>query len=484
MGLDNKLLMTDIAVNNNGIIIKDGRIAELCSCCNGLCSNNREKATITLFGMSSSCVTDNLANREIEDDECSYTLFRIRSYDPNLCKYATVWHSSRNESVNFLERYANSIVLDLNANTLLLAMDSAYAVFTPPDGKKFRDSFPFDETLVCTSVSETYSQTCGVAGWQNLRVVIDDSTATYVPFVCPQDANLVAGGQTCSCDTATDTTRPAASTQTQTATSSTYTGTIRYPVFSCTPCDSLNYVDETTTTVTPLPCYDGNCVQSVSTTVAWPELIAHISIDGPNVDGYSYSFLSGTYALKYSNNARIGTPFINGLFFGPSKLFTSDPVSGLPFANGYGVPNESDRFAWADRNIRTQQGWILDYRTEWPGDSTQYPVGMQLVVSPVKTVATIDRNSKSVTTTKCPHGQFAYQVKFALFSHALYGVKSSLRYWQWDLSCYANVDCAARACGAPPSISLNSVETVFVPFSHNQLVQIGKLGQVTVGISS
>jgi len=461
--------MTSIGTKNGSLIVKDGKLAENCDCCNGLCSATRDKATLTISGLPSTCDVGNLANREISDDNCSYTLFRIRNGTTPMCVYATTWHSSNNDWLNYLATYANSLYLNVNANTLTLNMDFGYAVFSPPEGKTFQ-TFPFDETLVCTYVPANYS--CSASNWQNVRVRIDDAIVSYKPFRCPQDANLLQGSQTCSCDPQQD----AVALSSRVRSGNVETETVRYPVYACKPCDTAYYATETTTTVYKVPCTPDektNCIDSISTSTAWSELNVSVSFTGPDIAGFSYSPLSGSYALKWTDNAYIGTFNFFGLSF-PQWTLTN-------VNNGIGSPSYGSQLLFNNANQKAGQGWRIDRRIQPSG---QLPIGMTLVVAPVKTTTVIDRSNSSIVSTQCGFGQFAYQVKLAVFSHTLSGINSDYGYWTWDFSCFANVACAARSCGGVPSVSLNSTETVYVPTGGPWYASYGRLGQVSVSISS
>ena len=134
--------MTNLATKNGSLIVKDGKLAENCGCCNGLCSAIRTKATLTISGLPKACGAQLLDNRMIGDDDCSYPLFRVRNrYDTNLCKYATAWHSRNNLWGNFSADDANTIVIDVGNNTLTFWSDHYVVRFRPPHGKSFA-SFP------------------------------------------------------------------------------------------------------------------------------------------------------------------------------------------------------------------------------------------------------------------------------------------------------------------------------------------------------
>jgi len=466
--------MTSIATKNNAIIVKDGKLAENCGCCNGLCSATRDKATLTISGLPSSCRVGSffsrmlgLFNRELDDENCSYTIFRIRNrYNPNVCKYATTWHSGNNYWLNFVANNANSITIDLNANTLLLVAESAYVSFSPPAGKSFRD-FPFNEVLVPVSV---YQSDCPSNAFANVRVVIDDSTATYISFACPGTTS----SETSSCLPGTDT----ITTYSTARVGNVATEKVVIPVYSCAPCDSNPFALQTTTTVYKVPCTSDektSCVESISQSSSWPELNLNVSFEGPDINGYSYSSLSGAYALKWTGNARIGTFNLFGLFFSSWNLANADQ-------NGVGKPTD-DGFIWADNNQVQQQGlqgaeqgWRVDYRSG--------SMGMTIVVAPVKTTTTITRSLKSIVSAACGHGQIAYQVKLAVFDRPFYGINSAYDYWNWSFSCFANVPCQTRSCRNVPSVSLNSTETVYVPTGGPWYDTYGKLGQVKVSVSS
>jgi hypothetical protein len=461
---------------------------ECSSCCEGLCLPLRDRATITLSGLPTSCTAGSLFNRELGDDNCSYPLFRIRSgNNQNVCKYATVWHSRDNRWINFAAYGANRIVLDVANESLLLVAETVYVVFTPPPGKSFRD-FPFDDVLVCASAYSGNPATCPQDAFSNVRVVIDDSTAAYVPFICPQDAsgNIVGNSETCSCVPGIDTRKV-----NQLAES----GLVRtaqqiVPIYSCAPCDGNNYsIQTTTTTYKPPPCSSdekSNCIESVTTASSRPDLNVNVSFGDHGVDfinsnfgwqPYSYSLLSGSYALKWTNSAYIG----NGNFFGLS--FPDWQLTDID-SSGAGNPSYgSGTLGWQNENQPAEQGWKIDYRKQHP--SNWNTLGMILVVAPVKTTTVIDKAGKSIVSTPCGFGQIAYQIKLAVFRRPVaFGVDSDYVYWNWDFSCYANVSCRNRVCGDVPSVSLNSTEKVFVPLSGVWYSPRGKLGQVSVSISS
>jgi hypothetical protein len=463
-----------LATKNNAIIIKDGRLAENCECCNGLCSTTREKATLTISGLPASSV-GNMSNREVSDDDCSYTIFRIRAgTNQNVCKYGTAWHSINNAWINFSPYGDNRILINVQANTLLLIHYNIYALFSPPAGKSF-SAFPFDEVLVCTS-----SYGASEEALSSVRVVIDDSQASYVPFVCPQNSTaLVSSTETCSCVPGIDTIN---------LTSSVRSGNVQtvstvIPVYLCDPCDSNPYATQTTTTIYKTPCTADertNCIESVSTSSSYPELNVNISFEGPDVPaldgrpGFSYSPLSGSYALKWTSNAYIGTANFFGLYFRNSQLTDVGP-------NGVGREDLSNQMVWQNPNQAAEQGWRIDYRTETAG---VIGFGMTLVVAPVKTTTVIDKSAKTVDSVQCGAGQIAYQVKLAVFNQPFYGINSDYGYWNWHFSSYANVACRSRVCRDVPSISLNSTETVYVPLGGPWYDTRGKLGQVKVRISS
>jgi hypothetical protein len=444
-----------------------------CKCCGGdLCDPLRDRATITISGLPSTCSVGNLANREISDDDCSYTLFRVRDSSSSVCKYATTWHSSNNDWLNIFASDANKLLLNVSENTLTLSMDFGYAKFSPPDGKTFQ-SFPFDEKVVCTYVPAAYS--CSADKWQNVRIQITDDAAAYKPFACPQNSSgLVASYESCACDVQKDT----VGLYSRVRSGNVQTETVRYPVYACKPCDTTYYVTETTATTYKSPCVPDDktdCIESTATSVAWPDLNVSVRFTGPDVDGFSYSTLSGNYALKWTSAAYIGTSNFFGLQF-PNWGITN-------VNNGYGTPT-SNTFSLETQYQKAGQGWKIDYRTQPSG---QFPMGMTLVVAPVKTTTTVDRANRSVISTQCQHGQFAYQVSLAVFSHTLYSITSAYEYWSWDFSCFANVACAVRSCGGVPSVSLNSTETVYVPHyvpGAASPFAYGQLGQVSVSISS
>jgi hypothetical protein len=471
-----------LATKNGSLIVKDGLLAENCGCCSSLCSPERDRATITISGLPTSCAVGNLSNRELSDDNCSYTIFRIRSpYNQNVCKYGTTWHSSVNGRINFGAYYSNRILIDVQANTLLLAHDNAYALFSPPEGKSFKD-FPFDEVLVCTNA---YSiTTCTKEALSSVRVVIDDTPASYVPFVCPQNSvGVVSNTETCSCVPGVDTLN---------IYSNALSGNVRtestvIPIYSCAPCDSNPHATQTTTTVYKTPCTSdegGSCIESISTTSSWPELNVNVSFEGtgiPPLGGNSgapvidYARLSGNYALKWTSNAYIGHAQFFGLYFPNPQLTDVSP-------DGIGSPEISNQMIWQNPDQAAEQGWRVDYRNSIGNGFTA--LGMTLVVAPVKTTTAINKSAKTVTSTQCGFGQIAYQIKLAVFSQAIYGLDSDYIYWNWNFSCFANVACRSRVCQDVPSILLNSTETVYVPLSGAWFETRGKLGQVSVSISS
>jgi hypothetical protein len=467
-----------LATKNGSLIVKDGQLAENCGCCNSLCSPARDKATITISGLPSSCGVgalfdrmQSLLNRELSDDNCSYTLFRIRSYN-NLCKYATAWHSDNNRWLNFGAGNAHSISLDLASDRLVLSASAAYVQFAPPAGKSFRD-FPFDEVLTPSNV---YQSNCPPGSFSNVRVVIDDSQAAYKPFSCPN----IGSYETSSCIPNIDT----IATYQNARVGNVETVSYAIPVYSCTPCDSNPYATQTTTTVYKVPCSPNettSCIESVSKSSSWPELNLNVSFEGPDINGYSYAPLSGAYALKWTDNAYIGTAFYFGLLF---------PGWGLTDVgdDGTGAPAHPGQFGWTNDGQSPQQGlqaaeqgWRVDYRTQ---PASGLPMGMTLVVAPVKATTSIDRSTKSIVSTACGHGQIAYQVKLAVFDRTFRGTDSDYGYWNWSFSCYANVNCRSRVCRDVPTVSLNSTETVYVPTSGPWYETRGKLGQVKVSISS
>jgi hypothetical protein len=211
-------------------------------------------------------------------------------------------------------------------------------------------------------------------------------------------------------------------------------------------------------------------------------LNVNISFEGPdipplsggNLPVFSYSKLSGSYALKWTSNAYIGT----GTFFG--LYFPNPQLTEVNEENGVGSPDVSKSVIWQDENQPAEQGWRIDYRTSITGTV----VGMTLVVAPVKTTTVIDRAARTVASTQCGFGEIAYQVKLAMFNRAFSGINSDYGYWNWDFSSYANVACRSRVCRDVPSISLNSTETVYVPLGGPWYATRGKLGQVKVSISS
>ena len=466
-----------LATKNGSLIVKDGQIAENCGCCNGLCSPGRTKATLTISGLPS-CPVGHFSNREMSDDDCSYTIFRIGAplgNNQNVCKYATTWHSSVNQWLNFSAYYGNSISIDVRSNTLLLMHENGTALFSPPEGKTF-STFPFDEILVCTNAYG--NSTCTQEALSSVRVIIDDRQATYRPFACPQDARgLVSNTEICSCVPGVDTLTPYTTTQSENV----RTIATVLPIYSCDPCDSSPYATQTTTTVFKTPCTSDettDCVESVSTTSSWPELNVNVSFEGPNLlrpDGFpavDYPGLSGSYALKWTNNAYIGHANFFGLYF-------PNPQLADVGANDFGRPDFSNQMVWQGQGQNAEQGWRVDYRNPNSNPVT----AMTLVVAPVKATTAINKSARTIASTQCGFGQIAYQIKLAVFSRPLYGIHADYGYWSWDFSCFANVTCRSRVCRDVPSISLNSTETVYVPRSGPWYDTRGTLGQVTVSIS-
>jgi hypothetical protein len=379
-----------------------------------------------------------------------------------------VWHGRDNTWINFSAFDENKLVLDLNAETLSFYFQYIQAVFAPPSGKSFRN-FPFSETLEVVRVYD-FQKKCTTSSFAGVHAVIDDSVAAYVPFACPS-TNIIGSYDTCACVDGVDTIGTG---------SSTTVGNVRtdrriVPTYSCAPCEGSRHSTDTTVTVYKTPCVadeKNTCVESVTTTNSAPELSVNVQFQGPDINGYSLSPLSGSYSLKWTANAYIGTAGAFALFFNNWEL--------LDQQDGVGRPSNLKGVMWSGEGQNAEQGWRVDYRT---AASVPYGncLGMTLVVAPVNATFDIDLAGRSVTPSQCGADEIAYQVKMAVFRGV--NINSDYGHWNWELSAYANVSCRQRVCGEKPSVSLNSTQNVYVPTSGLWYQTAGRLGSVTVSVS-
>lgn len=431
-------------------------------CCGGLCSDTRERATITLSGLPA-CATQNLDARSFSEDSCSYTLFRVRN--SGQCKYKTAWHSASNRWRNFTWGVANQLLLNLTEDRLYLYSERGTVIFSPPPGKSF-NNFPFSSAVVPVSVYFSSGYPCSLESFSQCVVTIDDATVSYMPFACPP----LTGSETTSCVPGVDTIPE----NTRTIAENTITDTYNFAFYNCSPCDGTHYATTIETAVRKKDCVDdekSNCWE-YSRTSTVPELNLAISFQGPDLNGYSMSVLNGTYALQWTNNAYVGTGNFFGLYFRHWSLGDVD-------ANGNGYPQDAS--FGIDSELQAEQGWVIDYRIPAQVPSAT-GLGMVVAVTPVKATLAINRSSKTWSTTQCGERDIAYQVKVAVF-RGLFSNTSDYAYWNWDLSAYGNLPCRQRVCGEMPSVTLSAVESVYVPFTG--LLQYGtkgKIGSVTVNV--
>lgn len=433
-------------------------------CCGGMCSDTRERATITLSGLPS-CATQNLDARSVSEDGCSYTLFRVRN--SGHCKYKTAWHSVSNRRPNFTSGVANQLHLNLTEDRLYLYSERGTVIFVPPSGKSFND-FPFSGAVVPVSVYFPFGDPCSLESFSQCAVTIDDAPVSYMPFLCPP----LTGSETTSCVPGVDTIPE----DTRVVTDNTLTDTYRFPFYNCSPCDGTHYATTTETTVRKKDCVEdgiNSCVE-FSRTSTVPELNLAISFQGPDLNGYSLSVLNGTYALQWNSNAYVGTGNFNGLYFRDWSLSEVD-------ANGNGYPQDAAFRIGSE--LQAEQGWVIDYRIP-----AQVPnatgLGMIVAVTPVKATLAINRSSKTWSTTLCGEHDIAYQIKVAVF-RGFFSNTTDYAYWFWELSAYGNLPCRQRVCGEMPSVALSAVESVYVPFTGSSLYSTkGKIGPVSVNVVS
>lgn len=445
-------------------------------CCgdgNNPCAPTRKRMTITISGLPSTYAGQGVVprwvnNRELSDDACSYTLFRVMdSVQPQSCKYTTVWHSALNWTTDFGSD--NRLTLDITANLLELFFFQAglSVVLRPPAGKTFQ-TFPFDEVLV--------PQNATLTDFASVRVVIDDSTAEYIPFVCPDNSRFSTAFYG-SCTNGVHTLPQFSRTFTQTG----YTDTSVGPIHGCKPCES-NYYATYTSTVTRDPnCpSSGDAASSGCPTVGTsssdvPDLIVNASFSGPDIEGYSLSALSGSYALKWSNvaNLRMQGGYV-GLYF--EDFLGLEEID----SNGNGKPIRNSFLL--DRSQRGDglQGWGINYRTP-PGGL--WRLGMEMAVVQVKSRTVINRTARTVVSTPCPTGQFTYQIFLIVYSVQPSEFDGGFAYWTRQLMAFADVPCAPRQCRGVPSVSLSATETIYLPLVGPWYASRGKLGQISVSLS-
>ena len=402
------------------------------------------------------------------------------------------WHSSNNRAFNYTAFGVGRANLNVETNTLSVGGHFFIATFEPPPGKSFAN-FPFDETVVLKQFSLgggglEEGGTCTAASFSNVRVVIDDRQATYKSFLCPDAAaarQLVGGNNAIvSCVNGVDTHTLSSGSRV----GSVQTSVVRYPVYSCSPCESPNWYDTTTTTTYIPGCSQTaktNCVQSVTKASSWPELVLNVNFQGPGIpigeqnEGppLTLDALSGAYALKFD-------PFTLASFQGGLVFPNWQSLTNVG-ANGHGAA-VGDPFAFVGpfQPEQADQGWQITYETFLiPENAVSFGTNrryaqLRIIVAPVKIETTINRSTKAVTWNPCGIGSIAYQVKFSV------RLRDTAGFWSTFFSAYANVPCAARSCGTVPSVSLTSADAVFVPLSGSMFAPKGKLGTVSVSVSS
>lgn len=424
-----------LATKNGALILKDGALAENCECCGGLCDSVRSKATITLFGMPSSCRNSAYDNRTLADDNCSYTLFRVRSTWATTCKYATTWHSKRNEWLNFSAYDISRLTLDVDRERLKFIDETLQIEFAPPSGRSFRE-FPFSGTLVPLYIDGILPSGCTASSFANVAVTIDDSIAKYIPFKCPEPPLLDAWSETCDCVAGIDT---VPDLQRASTIGSVTTDTVKVPIYHCAPCESTAYSVDTES-------YD-SATGAFSFASTIPELQLSVSFSAPSVASWIHQ-LSGTYSLKWKRNAIIGNGNYLGLYGSGNNLLWSNFETDI-----------------------AEQGWHVDYRMP-----AQAPfataLGMTIVVVPVKAAISINRATGESSASPCQSDQIAYEIKAAVFRGGLRGIGSAYIYWNWDMSSHAMVPCRQRECGFIPSIAFDQTENITIPTG-------GSFGNVT-----
>jgi hypothetical protein len=166
-----------LATKNNALIIKDGKVAENCKCCD-LCVNPPPYLKMTVSGLPDKINSPYRARSIADDNGSEYTMFQITKSRykllPTRCAWAGGGHSAYNR-VNQLDGFsADWWYLDAD-NDFIFAYNIRFA---PPDGATFR-SLPYTDPRPLVPVS------FGGEDWSNVVITLDEGKASYLQCGCP-----------------------------------------------------------------------------------------------------------------------------------------------------------------------------------------------------------------------------------------------------------------------------------------------------------
>jgi hypothetical protein len=197
-----------LATKDNAIIVKDGKVAEDCKCCD-LCVNPPSYLKMTVNGLPDKINSPYRARSIADDNGSEYTMFQITKSQykllPTRCAWAGGGHSAYNR-VNQTDGFSADLwYLDAD-NDFVVAYGSRFA---PPDGATFR-SLPYTDERPLVPVFFGGVDVGTVQDWSNVVITIDEGKASYAQCACPggfsdytncTSADVSGGIKTTACNT-------------------------------------------------------------------------------------------------------------------------------------------------------------------------------------------------------------------------------------------------------------------------------------------